>query len=144
MYSHFLRRIASDVTAYEPSPDLADRLQRALPKVRVRSVAVSNKLGETTFSIPIDAGGRLDHELGSVGQVFEGALKQFNVETVTLDSEGFANVGFIKIDVEQHEREVLQGALHVIERCRPVMLVEVYPLKYQRPLLEEFEFILGR
>jgi len=30
----------------------------------------------------------------------------------------------IKIDVEQHERAVIQGALATIERCRPVIMIE--------------------
>ena len=31
---------------------------------------------------------------------------------------------FIKIDVERMEREVLEGARHTIERCRPIIMVE--------------------
>ena len=38
------------------------------------------------------------------------------LETRTLDSYGFDNIGFIKIDVEGHEKQVLQGALETLER----------------------------
>lgn len=34
------------------------------------------------------------------------------------------DVGFIKIDVEGHELAVLKGATSLINRCRPVLLVE--------------------
>ena len=93
-------------------------------------------------TIPLDAAGHPQHELGSVAQDFSGEVRQFTVECATIDSDHLENVGFIKIDVEQHEREVLHGALNTIERCRPVLLIEVYPLKYENPLPDEFSFIL--
>ena len=119
MYSYFLRRYAKAVRAYEPNPDLAARLRRLLPDVVVRQVALSDASGELTLAVPLDGTGRPLHELGSVAQTFDGAHRQFRVQCSTLDSEELADVGFIKIDVEQHEREVLRGALATIRRCRP-------------------------
>jgi FkbM family methyltransferase len=49
------------------------------------------------------------------------------VEARTIDSFSFQNVSFIKIDVEGHEREVLEGALETIEQWRPAMLIEIRP-----------------
>jgi len=141
-YCYFLRRHASAVHAYEPNPDLACRLRALMPDVHVRQVALSDKPAELTFSVPISADGRPTHELGSVAQTFDGEVRTFPVQCVTIDSEQLDDVGFIKIDVEQHEREVLRGGHATIVRCRPVILVEVYPLKYPRPLPEEFTFIL--
>ena len=37
---------------------------------------------------------------------------------------------------------MLRGALNTIEKSRPVILVEVYPLKYRRAVPEEFSFVL--
>jgi FkbM family methyltransferase len=141
-YSYFLRRHAKAVHAYEPNPDLAARLQRLMPDVVVRPVALSDALQELTFAVPLDKSGRLLHELGSVAQTFAGPVRQFRVKCVTIDSEAINDVGFIKIDVEQHEREVLRGALTTIRHCRPVILIEVYPLKYERSVPEEFSFLL--
>lgn len=143
-YSYFLRRHAAAVHAYEPNPELAQRLRAALPSVRVRQVALSDKAAELTFSIPVDRTGRANHELGSVAQTFAGEVRRFAVECTTIDLEALDDVGFIKIDVEQHEREVLRGGLGTIDRCRPVILVEIYPLKYPRPVPEEFAFLLQK
>ena len=141
-YSYFLRQRARRVYAYEPNPGLAARLAQLMPDVTVRQVALSSKPGSLELSVPLDDLGRPSHELGSVAQKFDGECVNFTVECITIDSEGLNEVGFIKIDVEQHEREVLRGALQTISRCRPVIFVEVYPLKYQRSLAQEFAFIL--
>lgn len=143
-YSYYLRRYASCVHAYEPNPELAARLRAVLPDVKVRQVALSDKPAELTFSVPIDLEGRPSHELGSVAQTFSGLVQRFPVQCITIDSESLNDIGFIKIDVEQHEREVLRGGMETIDRCRPVILIEVYPLKYQRPIAQEFSFILNR
>ncbi len=143
-YSYFLRRQAAAVYAYEPNPKLAAKLRSGMPDVKVRQVALSDAPAELVFSVPIDDQGRPNHELGSVAQSFSGAVESFAVQCITLDSESLPDVGFLKIDVEQHERQVLRGALDTIERCRPVVLIEVYPLKYERSLRDEFAFILDR
>ena len=41
-----------------------------------------------------------------------------------LDDVLDGDIGFIKIDVEGHELSVLEGASSLIERCRPVLLIE--------------------
>lgn len=47
------------------------------------------------------------------------------VDVKTLDSYGFANVGFIKIDVEGYEKFVLEGAQQTIQACRPTLQLEI-------------------
>jgi hypothetical protein len=42
-----------------------------------------------------------------------------------LDDFGFQECSFLKIDVEGHEVEVLQGAIETIARTRPRILIEV-------------------
>ncbi len=48
----------------------------------------------------------------------------YSVPVVTLDSYNFDKVGFIKIDVEGFELEVLKGARSLIERCHPILYIE--------------------
>jgi FkbM family methyltransferase len=141
MYAYFLRKVASRVHAFEPNPQLAQRLARLMPDVDVRHAALSDACRPLVLKVPVDAGGQVHHERASVSQDFDGQVTEYRVEGTTVDAENYADVGFIKIDVEQHERQVLRGCLQTISRCRPVMLVEVYPLKYAGSLAEEFAFI---
>jgi FkbM family methyltransferase len=139
-YTYFLRRIAAHVHAYEPNPDLAARLQRMFPDVTVRNVALSDHPHKVELRIPM-AGGRPQHELGSIAQAFDGETRAYAVEAVTLDAEQLADVGFLKIDVEQHERPVMRGALGTIGKSRPVIMSEVTPLLYEDRIDRVFSFL---
>jgi len=143
-YSYFLTRCGAQVYAYEPNPELAGRLKALMPGLHVRQLALSDMQGELSFSVPIDNSGQSHHARGSVAQTFAGPVHRYRVKCTSIDAERLDNVGFIKIDVEQHEREVLRGAANTIEKSRPVMLVEVYPLKYQRSIEQEFSFVLRK
>ena len=140
-YSYFLRKHAKRVYAYEPNPELAARLARLFPDVTVRNLALSDKRGHVVLKVPVDTVGNVQHELASISQNFEGYVREFHVDAITIDSENLSDVGFVKIDVEQHEREVLYGALLTIERCHPVIMTEISPLKYEQGLCEVFSFI---
>lgn len=56
--------------------------------------------------------------------------ESYEVEIVTLDAwlaqAGIGPVGFIKIDVEGGEAEVLAGARETLSRQRPELLIEIY------------------
>ena len=53
-------------------------------------------------------------------------FKSFNVETKKLDDFNFLNkISFIKIDVEGHETEVIKGSLNIINKHKPILLVEI-------------------
>ena len=49
---------------------------------------------------------------------------EFTVDSVTVDSLDLEECHFIKIDVDAHEIEVLQGAEETIKRCQPIIYVE--------------------
>jgi FkbM family methyltransferase len=48
------------------------------------------------------------------------------IEQRTLDSFGFTDVDFLKIDCEGYEAFVIEGAVETIRRCRPVILMEQF------------------
>ncbi len=55
-----------------------------------------------------------------------------DTSVVPLDSVcGGMDVSFVKIDVEGNEMNVLRGLSATIERCRPVMFVEVDKMNYE-------------
>jgi FkbM family methyltransferase len=53
------------------------------------------------------------------------------VNVITVDSLNLSRVDFIKLDVEGMEQDVLEGARATIDRCHPVLTVEV--LKSDEP-----------
>lgn len=57
--------------------------------------------------------------------------KGFPIPKTTLDEKlkGLINVDLIKVDVECHELEVLQGAMEIIKRNKPVIVTEYHTVK---------------
>jgi FkbM family methyltransferase len=127
-YIHFMRRAARLVYAYEPVPWLAEELRGKFPsRVIIRNLALSNANGTAVLHIP-SRQGRLEPSLAKLDRPKEdGAEKwvDFRVERCRLDDHYAGEVGFLKIGVEGHEQEVLQGTRETIDRCRPNILVEI-------------------
>ena len=98
--------------------------------VQAHQVALSNKEGvamcQNRTTIQADGGGNglvrfpRDEQLG---------VSTVQVPTRTLDSYGLTNVGFIKIDVEGHEKEVLEGAVETLKANQypPFLFESWYP-----------------
>jgi len=76
---------------------------------------------QTLHIVSNDGGGSTLHREGH-----EHELKRTEqIQVVTLDSIGITDtVGFIKMDVEENELQVLLGAKELIQRCRPKILFE--------------------
>ena len=126
-YSWALAAIAGRVEAFEPNPVLAAFARAKLgTKARIHNVALSDRHGPATLYVPRKKGGASLHIIGNLGDVYaHDAVDEIAVRLVPLDSYGFRNVGFIKIDVEGSEIEVIAGARKIISRDRPNMLIEL-------------------
>lgn len=127
IWSWYLRRHSRGVIAYEPNPDLAAWLRRALPTgVEVRASAVSDARGRLPLRIPL-VGGRPDNALASLSQTFAGvgSVREVEVDVRRLDDEDLRGIGFLKVDVEGHERAVIGGAKELLKRERPTVVVEI-------------------
>lgn len=145
IFSYFMKRHSSHVFAYEPNPDLVTLLNCTFDSsVTVVPAALSSEPGQLQMKIPIFSNVE-QHGLASLSQEFPDAdrVRTLDVSVRCLDSEALGEVGFIKIDVEQHEREVLRGGMGLISEQRPNLLVEVSPLLYKTPLPKVFEPILN-
>src|SRR5262249_32928516 len=55
------------------------------------------------------------------------------VRVAKLDEFGFTNVGFIKIDVEGSDMDVIEGGRDTIMRDRPTMVVELVAITHADP-----------
>jgi len=140
VYSYYLSRLALRVYAYEPNPRLAARLKKAVSaNVTVIEAGLSDHIGTAVLTVPcID--GRQIHGFGTIeDHLFDGQISQARIALKRLDDEQYENIGFIKIDVEGHEEAVIRGALGLINRCHPRLLVEIE----QRHLRKSVRDVVG-
>jgi FkbM family methyltransferase len=124
VYTYALSRVSARVEAFEPLPACARTLEAfGAANVEVHEVALSSTSGARELFIPVESG--IAHTALASFVKPKGIFQTISVPLRTLDSYGFHNVCFIKIDVEGHELEVLRGAAMTIAECKPMVLVEV-------------------
>lgn len=111
------------VHAFECNPLMIECLIHNCPGCHVHSVALSDKHEDLFFN-------QVDENAGA-GYVSR-TPTAIPVSAVPLDSYEFERVNFIKWDLEGHEVRAITGAFHTINRCRPIMMVEVIPPAYER------------
>lgn len=143
-YSYFLGRMCPRVHAYEPNPAMRSVLKRMVgANVVISDKAASNASGPAVLAVPcLDE--RASNNIGTLCvNRLEGAYHPVAVEQTRLDDEQLSNIGFIKIDVEGFELEVISGAEGLIRRERPVLLVEIIEEHTGRPVADSVAHIEG-
>jgi len=124
---------AGTVLAIEPNPWNVALLRESAKEngfdnIEVAEVALAAVAGAAALETD-GSNGRLIPVDGPPSQPIEAS---FVVATLPLDdllaNEGVERVDAIKVDVEGAEPLVLEGAVKTIERDRPVLLSEFYPL----------------
>lgn len=146
-WTRALSRRAAHVHAFEPQPALAARLRRVVaPNVTVHEAAVGASPGVARLVIDHASGRDSLSHLARTGEGSEGGatVEHVEVDVVRLDDLDLGEVGFLKVDVEGHEGEVLDGAVGLLERCRPVVLVEVEQRHLGAPIDSVFARLADR
>ncbi len=145
-YAYKLHKLGTWVEVFEPNGVCADILKAwaaGKSSVNVHSVALSRCAGSAVLHIPVDAAGIAHDASASLENTPSGEVEDKTVELKTLDSYGFRDIAFIKIDVEGHESSVLGGASTTIETQKPSLLVEIEQRHISRPIAEVFDLIMA-
>jgi FkbM family methyltransferase len=138
-----MAQLTDAVWAFEPNPKLYAFLERAAcPMVTCRPIALSDAAGEAELLIPGEKG-RYSNQGASLNpdKVGDAPHLRVRVEAAPLDALDPPPTGFLKIDVEGHERAVLDGARGLITRDRPVMIIEIEERHTGRDLDDELDYV---
>lgn len=120
------------IVAFEASPIEYSKLSWTIQRNRLSNVeavaaAVSDECGTATIHQSLAGAGalnRLDRPAKTSGQ-----WQEVQVPKTTLDAWAATHddvaIDLIKVDVEGHEFAVLEGAKALLQRCRPIILIEV-------------------
>ena len=123
LYAYWIARQASVVHAFEPNPDVFGQLQSSAGrKVRTYNYGLSDHESSAVLHVPSGASG--DASLIPHDDP-ETEYAHILVQLRTLDSFDLAPIGFLKVDVEGHEEELLTGSRETISRNKPVVFMEI-------------------
>ncbi len=134
------------VVTFEPNPQnyasILDHLQiNYITNVKVLKIGLGSKKDVIQFVVPDSALGTASPEKQQ--QYRQGNLQTFQIEIDTLDhlieEHHLPSPGFIKIDVEGLELDVLHGMPHTLNQFRPVIFLELHGVKER----EVLEFLLS-
>ena len=117
IYAYTLSGLGSRLAVFEPNPQCFRALSSwasGKRNVEIYAVALSSQHGQGLLHIPVDATGQEHDASASLESRRDEVARCVEVEITTLESFGFQDAKFIKIDVEGHELDVLKGATKTI------------------------------
>ena len=157
VYSYRLSQLSKQVHSFEPNPLLFPYLQKNLKKlvenVTLYKIALSDEAMETDLKIPRRFKTLNKNNYEAMYKLGASTIHKKNllsgdefitatVKTAKLDDILSKNkIGFIKIDVEGHEKNVINGAVEIIKKNKPTLLVEIEERHSKVSVQETINFI---
>lgn len=124
----------SKVWAFEPNPESYRCANITLQINNIKNIELTNAgLGAKKECLLMKTSDLDGKALGGASQLIDKELNEISgtetVQIVTVDGTVGAdrNISIIQLDVEGHEKEALSGALKTIQRCLPIIILEVLP-----------------
>lgn len=133
------------VHAFEPDKQLCKFIKRRFGgKISMYNVALSDTKGTSKFYVPIMDG----NEIKSRGSLKENANAGFvqttrDVIVDKLDNYKFSYVTCIKIDVEGNEFSVLRGGENLLNRFKPLLIIEIEERHHKGESIKIFNYLSG-
>jgi len=138
VWAEVMRHVSREVHAFEPNPKIFKHLRRSAGAgVVSHNIALSNHSGRDELRVPRGSRGYSNQGASlSATKIGDAAYRGVVVETRRLDDYDIGEVGLIKIDVEGHESEVIEGARATLDRYRPNLVVEIEEKHIKRPVMD--------
>jgi FkbM family methyltransferase len=140
-------KIATTIYAFEPQTQNFHLLQENIKMNEITNViAINDACGDESVQVhlPIFDGTRMEN-MGDITPNLVHTATYSQARSIRLDDYPFTSkIGLIKIDVQGWEKKVLLGATNLLDRDRPVLIVEFESFqlsKTQTSCRELFDFI---
>ena len=144
VYTFLISKYSKKVYAFEPNPKSFSILKKTVSEnVKVFNFALSNKSRVDFLKIPKGKKG-YSNQGGSLRNIkLDKNFGKIRVNAKKLDDLNLQNIGFIKIDAEGSEQEVLKGAKKLIKKYKPTLLIEIEERYLQISIEESLRKILS-
>lgn len=147
IYAALKKISASHIFGFEPNPILYKKINSVFKGVNLFENAVSNKSGEAILTVPF-TNQQPDDSLASLNQT-KAAVNAFTfkVRLISLDEffrDKKTQIGLIKVDVEGHELDVIDGAAEVILKHQPYLIIEIEQRHHSKNITEIINDIICR
>ena len=155
VYSYKLAENFKLVHSFEPNPLLYPYLEKNLKKIikniKLYNIALSDKNRETELKLPYRTKSIFRNNIEELFQLGAATMhpenkiknyKKLKISTKRLDDIEITNeIGFVKIDVEGHEKNVLIGGQQTIKKNKPILLIEIEQRHTKKPVIETINFV---
>ena len=157
VYSYEMSKYSKKVHSFEPNPLIFKYINKNLKKISnnidLYNFALSNENKVSNLRIPIrnkkiDKENYEEHYLMGRATVHElnnfQNYEKFEITLKKIDDFNFDNeISFMKIDVEGHEIEVIEGGKLFIKKNKPVLLVEIEERHSKKNIHHSIDYING-
>lgn len=123
IYPKYLSRYYDKVITFEPNPTLY--------KCTLLNTADQDNITAIRAALGDEPGTKILHQAKCGGDSLvpdgqEHKKISYPVNVIKLDSLELTDVDFIQLDIERYEAFALEGARETIDRCKPVIQVEIH------------------
>ena len=155
VHSYEMSKYSNKVHAFEPNPiiykDLENYLLKIKSNIKLYNYALSNVEGIKNLKIPlrnskINKDNYEEYYKMGLASIHESnifsAYETFQVKSIKLDNINIDNkISLIKIDVEGHELEVINGGIKLINKYKPNLIIEIEERHSKRKVMETINTI---
>ena len=143
LYTYLFSTIFDSVHSFEPNDCLTYRIDDSnISNVSLYHVALSN-IEKVDGDLYFPVHGSIDYGLASLQEPINNTCsnKSIKVTQKTLDSYNLNSVELIKIDIEGHEQQCIEGSVVTILKYKPILVVEIEQRHLDSDIQNVFNYI---